>query len=87
MIGGVEDAYSAFTETLPEMLVIIVVLVTLVIIISVIVICYIRISRPKNTIYAGETEEKDENEMGTAEVKSKYKLSEVYQLPERPVAE
>jgi hypothetical protein len=58
MISGVEAADSDSTGMLPGMLTIIIVLVTFVIIISIIAICYIRTSRSKNTIYAGEAEER-----------------------------
>jgi capsular polysaccharide biosynthesis protein len=53
--------------------------VILIIVASVGVFIYWRLRRPDTTIYAGETEPKDENEMGMVEVKSRYKLTDVYQ--------
>lgn len=39
---------------------------------------YWRMKKQRNTIYASDNEVKDENEMGTVEIKSKYTLSKVY---------
>lgn len=41
-------------------------------------VIYFRMKKQRNTIYATDKEIKDENEMGTVEIKSKYLLSKVY---------
>ena len=55
--------------------------VIIVIICAITAIIYNKIKRRGNTIYAGESETRDENEMGTVEIKSRYILSDVYSLP------
>ena len=55
--------------------------VVIVLIIAITAIIYNKIKKRGNTIYAGESETRDENEMGTVEVKSRYMLSDVYSLP------
>ena len=52
--------------------------VCVVIVVIVGFIVYWRMKKQRNTIYADDKEPKDENEMGTVEIKAKYLLSKAY---------
>jgi hypothetical protein len=73
-----EPVYSNYDAILAPILIAGIAFLVIIIIIAVGIAISTKLSRKENTIYAGETQAKDENEMGTVEVKSVYKLSEVY---------
>jgi hypothetical protein len=79
--------YEPRDLAMPVFVLVIIAIAALLILIGVGVLIRWRLSRETHTIYAGETEAKDENEMGTVEVKSRYRLTDVYQKEERTVAE
>jgi hypothetical protein len=85
LVGGGELVYSVMGVAVPGMLIVIIALIVLVLVASGVAIACLRASRPRNTIYAGQTDVKDENEMGTVEIKSTDRLSEIYQLPGPPI--
>lgn len=60
------------------LIIVIATILCVVIIIGIAFFIYWRMKKQRNTIYASEKEAKDENEMGTVEIKSKYSLSKVY---------
>lgn len=72
------DVVFSESEYFTPILICAITLVLIIIIMAVAAIVYTKLSRSENTIYAGEADTKDENEMGTVEIKSRYVLSDMY---------
>ena len=65
-------------DTFTIMLVVLIGVLCVSIVVGIGFFVYWRMKKQRNTIYASEKEIKDENEMGTVEIKSKYSLTKVY---------
>ncbi|OHT08532.1 hypothetical protein TRFO_22861 [Tritrichomonas foetus] len=74
-----EQATWSDVDTFTVLIIVIIAIVCIVFVIGIGFFVYWRMKKQRNTIYASEKEAKDENEMGTVEIKSKYSLSSVYE--------
>jgi hypothetical protein len=79
--------YEPRSTAVPVFVLVIIGVAAVLIILAVGVLIGWKMARETHTIYAGETEAKDENEMGTVEVKSRYKLTDLYQTNATSVTE
>lgn len=72
------DIVFSESEYFTPILIVALTIVLIIIILAVASVIYAKLSRSENTIYAGEADEKDENEMGTVEIRSRYMLTDMY---------
>ena len=77
MLGDVE-AVVVYDNKFEIFLTILIAVLCVAVVVAIGFFIYWRMKKQRNTIYASDKEIKDENEMGTVEVKARYTLSKVY---------